>query len=138
MEKHRKLNYEEVGGAKTGTPCLVAAMPFFLVTCVLFYYVFTENYSFKWTLVIIFSGCAVLMPGAVLLMLGLGIITTGEEGKLDDEQKWSHRMSLKRKTSGIKITSTPPDLKWKAVSIQRNYALEDDATENQKKIPLVD
>jgi len=116
-KKHKEI--KEVDGQKPGTPCLVAAAPFFLLSTVLFYYVFTEDYNFKWTLVIIFSGCAVLLPGVVFLMLGMSCIATGWEGKLEQKQDCSHPISSKRKIPEMTISpSLPPDLQWKTVPIQ--------------------
>jgi len=115
-KKKKRQEDEDASAAKTGTPCFLAAAPFFLLSTVLFYYVFTENYNFKWTLVLILSGCLILMPGAVFLMLGMNCIATGYEGKLDDDHTdYSQQMESKHKPQ---IFSNLPHPEWQTIPVQ--------------------
>jgi len=98
--------------AGDSTPCFLAATPFVLLAIVLFYYVFKEDYDFQWTIVLICSGCAVLAPAVLFIMVGLKCVPRGHGGRLNN--------NVPDKKSGFYLFSKAPNLEWRQVTVQSN------------------
>jgi len=139
LKHHQHKETGKVELPRPGTPCFLAAAPFFLLSTVLFYYVFAEDYSFKWTLILIGSGCVVLAPGAVLVMLGMRCFSPGWDAELDNNAD-----SSSRQTSIMSVLPKfSPDLQWKAMPVQsdepiltkmKNYGFDNEEDEESTKL----